>query len=172
MSGLVLAAPVALPYPEQPLPWWARLALEPAITRLLAGTIAVPLGLYYLPKAARSVFRPEEMTEDYVERSRAALILRRGPALANIQDLVGLPAALKEQAPRYATLRLPTTIVAGNADSVVTTDLQAVPLAGAIPDAKLVQLPGVGHMLHITAPGAIVNEIEAMQARLAEPVSR
>lgn len=173
VSGLVLGAPVALPFSEErPLPWWVRLALQPALTRLLVDTVAVPLGLFYLPGTAESVFRPEAQVRNYVEVSRAPLILRRGPALANIQDLVGLPAALKEQAPRYPGLRVPTTIVAGEADPIVRTDAQAVPLAQAIPGARLVRLPGTGHMLHFTAADRLVAEIEALHARLTEPASR
>ena len=172
VSGLVLGAPVALPFPERSLPWWARLAIEPVVTRLLVDTIAVPLGLYYLPATAGNVFRPEQPADDYVARSRAPLILRPGPALANIQDLVALPAALREQAPRYAELRVPTTVVAGEADPIVHTDVQAEPLARAISGAKLVLLPGVGHMLHYTAADRLISEIEAMHARLSEPASR
>lgn len=166
VAGLILAAPVGMPMPERPLPWWARAALYPPVTRLLAHTVAVPLGLYYLPRAADTVFRPEPTVPDYVERSRAALILRPGPALANIQDLAGLPAALRLQAPRYAALRVPTTIVTGDADPVVRPDAQAAQLAATIPGAQLVRLPGVGHMLHFTAPDRVVAAIEALQARL------
>ena len=172
VSGLVLGAPVALPFPEQQLPWWASLALKPAVTSLLVETVAVPVGLWFLPGTAEGVFRPEAMSPNYVEVSRAPLILRPGPALANIEDLVGLPAALKEQTPLYAGLRVPTTIVAGEADPVVHTALQAVPLARKIPGAKLVRLPGVGHMLHFTAADTLVAEIEAMQAHPTEPASR
>jgi len=172
VAALLLAAPVAMPLPERPLPWWVRLALEPPVTRLLSGTIAVPLGLYYLPHAAANVFLPEAPQADYVERSRAALILRPGPARANIQDLAGLPAALREQAPRYGSLRLPVTIVAGAADPVVRTEVQAGPLASAIPGARLTTLPGVGHMLHVTATDALIDAFEAIQATLDRSIVR
>ncbi|GJE76012.1 alpha/beta fold hydrolase [Methylorubrum suomiense] len=165
IAGLVLVAPVAMPFPPMPLPWWADLALKPPVTWLLTHTIAVPLGLYYLPGVARGVFRPEPPVEDYVEKSRAALILRPGSALANIQDLAGLPAALAQQAPLYASLRVPTVIVTGEGDPVVVTAKQAEPLSRAVPGARLVVLPGAGHMITYTAPDALVRETEALLER-------
>jgi pimeloyl-ACP methyl ester carboxylesterase len=168
VAGLVLVAPVAMPFPPRPLPWWAGIALTPSVTWLLTRTLAVPLGLYYLPSVSVSVFRPERAVENYVEASRAPLILRPGPALANIQDLAGLPAALAEQAPRYETIGIPSVIVAGEADPVVRTDLQADPLSRAMPHARQVVLPGAGHMVTYTAPDRLVREVEA----LAEAVRR
>lgn len=165
IAGLVLVAPVAMPFPPMPLPWWADLALKPPVTWLLTRTIAVPLGLYYLPGVARGVFRPEPPVEDYVEKSRAALILRPGSALANIQDLAGLPAALAQQAPLYASLRVPTVIVTGEGDPVVVTAKQAELLSRAVPGARLVVLPGAGHMITYTAPDALVRETEALLER-------
>lgn len=165
IAGLVLVAPVAIPFPPMALPWWAGLALKPPVTWLLTRTIAVPIGLTYLPGVARGVFRPEPPVEDYVERSRAALILRPGSALANIQDLAGLPAALAEQAPLYASLRIPTVIVTGEGDPVVVPAKQAEPLRRAVPGARLVELPGAGHMITYTAADALVRETEALLKR-------
>ena len=172
VAGLVLAAPVALPFPERQLPWWARLALRPAITDLIVRTLAVPVGRYYLDDAARAAFTPQAMPSDYVALSRAPLILRPGPALANIEDLVGLPAALQEQAPRYGEIRVPTAIVAGDADPAVRVQAQAVPLAQAIPGARLVRLPGIGHMVHYVAAEAVADAVEAVLVHPGGPASR
>lgn len=168
VAGLVLVAPVAMPFPPQPLPWWAKVALTPPVTWLLTRTVAVPLGLSYLPSVAVSVFRPERAVENYIEASRAPLILRPGSALANIQDLAGLPAAIAEQAPRYQSIGVPSVIVAGEADPIVQTRLQADPLSRAMPLARHVVLPGAGHMVTYTAPDRLVREVET----LAEAVGR
>lgn len=169
VSGLVLAAPVALPLPEKQLPWWGRLALQPAVTGFLVRTVVVPIAWWYLPRAAKGAFAPQAMSERYVERSRAPLILRLGAALANLQDLAGLPAALREQAPRYGDIRIPAVVVAGDADPVVRFQVQAAPLAEQIPGARLVRLRGVGHMLHYTATDALADAVDNVQAKLASP---
>lgn len=168
VAGLVLAAPVAMPYPRMgAVPWYYRLALWPPATWLLSHTVATPVGLYYLPRVGGAVFRPQAAPADYLERSRAALVLRPGAIAANLQDLAGLPAALDAQAPRYAGLRVPTVVIAGDADAAVPAERQAVPLAAAIPQARLVLLPGIGHMLQYVAVDALATEVVRLADRIA-----
>jgi pimeloyl-ACP methyl ester carboxylesterase len=40
-------------------------------------------------------------------------------------------------------------------------------LAAAVPNVKLIVLPGVGHMVQYAAPEVVVHEIEAMIADLS-----
>ena len=169
VSGLVLVSPVALPFPQRPtLPWYWDLALKPPLLWFLTRTIAAPLGLYYLPRIGGTVFRPQDSPADYIETSRAALVLRPGTMRANIQDLVALPDALAAQSPRYGTIAAPTVIVAGDADPVVRTEQQAKPLAKVIPAARLVVLPGIGHMVQIVAAEALAVEVAALADRIAQ----
>lgn len=169
VSGLVLAAPVAMPFPPRTgtLPWYWRLALKPPVAWVLSRTIGPPLALAFLDKASRNVFQPQAEAPDYLERARAALVLRPHTLLANVQDLVSLPEALAAQSPRYATLRVPTVVVSGEADPVVKSALQAAPLARAIPGARLVLLPGIGHMLHYVAADALADEVGRLAGTLA-----
>lgn len=175
VSGLVLAAPVGMPLPGPvSLPWYWRLALKPPVLWLLSRTVGPPVAMVYLAEAARRVFKPEEPVPGYLETARAPLVLRPGTLLANVQDLVGLPQGLAALSPRYGGLHLPVTIVSGAADPIVRPDLQAVPLSRAIPGARLVLLPGVGHMLHYTAPEAVagaVSDVEAAVRAGAVPAS-
>lgn len=165
VSGLLLAAPVGMPMPGPiTLPWYWTLALKPPVLWLLTHTVGPPVALYFLREAGRRVFQPEEPVPGYVETSRAALVLRPETLLANVQDLVGLPPALAAMSPRYGSLQVPTTIVSGAADPIVRPDLQAKPLSRAIPGARLVMLPGVGHMLHYTAPDALADAVTELAA--------
>ena len=129
--------------------------------------MATPIGLYLLPRAGEHVFRPQEAPAGYLDAVRAALVLRPGTMLANIQDLVGLPAALAAQSPRYGTIAAPTVIVAGDADPVVLTEQQARPLAKAIPGAKLVVLSG--HRPH--GPGRGRRRARGGGRRLADRIA-
>ena len=176
VAGLVLVAPVAEPFPPRgAIPWYVRLALQPPVAWVLSRTLAAPVGLYYLAGAARTVFAPQAASPDYLARSRASLVLRPGTMLANVQDLIGLGPALAAQSPRYATIRTPTVIVAGGADPVVRTDQQAEPLAASIPGARLVVLPGIGHMVQYVAADALAAEVsrlaESLPDRIAEPAA-
>ena len=175
VSGLVLAAPVAMPMPSRMLvlPWYWRLAIKPPVAWLLSRTIGPPAAQYFLPETAKRVFLPQTETPGYPELVRASLVLRPGTLLANVQDLVGLPAALAAQGPRYGDLRVPTLVISGDADPIVRSESQAVPLAKAIPGARLVLLPGIGHMLHFVAAERVTDEIvrfASEQRREAAPL--
>ncbi|SFL65847.1 alpha/beta fold hydrolase [Methylobacterium pseudosasicola] len=170
VSGLVLAAPVAMPMPARMLvlPWYWRLALKPPVAWLLSRTIGPPLAQYYLPETAKRVFQPQPEVPGYAETVRASLVLRPGTLLANVQDLVGLPAALAAQSPRYGDLRVPTLVISGAADPIVRSETQATPLAKAIPGARLVLLPGIGHMIHFVAADRLTAEIVRFTAERRE----
>ena len=78
-----------------------------------------------------------------------------------------LKAAVAEQAPRYAEIKAPVTIIAGDADKTVSTNIHSRPFAATAPNAKLIVLPGVGHMIQYAAPDLVIAEIEAMIGAIA-----
>ncbi len=95
------------------------------------------------------------------------MLLRPREFLANAWDLVTLKAAVAEQAPRYGEIKAPITIIAGDVDKTVSTNIHSRPLAATAPNAKLIVLPGVGHMVQYAVPDLVVAEIEAMIGGMA-----
>jgi pimeloyl-ACP methyl ester carboxylesterase len=57
-----------------------------------------------------------------------------------------------------ATIALPTTVMVGSRDRL-TAPSRAEQLVRAIPGARLILLPGRGHMLPLEDPGAVSDEI-------------
>jgi pimeloyl-ACP methyl ester carboxylesterase len=162
VAGLVMLAPVAYPWPGG-VGRYNKIIATPAIGPLLAYTITLPLGVLLADSGARGVFLPQTMPDGFVRNTATPLLLRPREFIANARDLVTLKAAVAEQAPRYAEIKAPVTIISGDeSDKTVSTRIHSRPLAVTAPNAKLIVLPGVGHMIQQAAPDLVISEIEAM----------
>jgi pimeloyl-ACP methyl ester carboxylesterase len=148
--------------------WYNKLVTTPLIGPLLAYTITLPLGWLLAERGARGVFLPQLMPDGFVGNTATALLLRPREFLANARDLVTLKAAIAEQAPRYADLKVPAVLIAGDLDKTVSTNIHSRPFAKAVPNAKLIVLPEVGHMIQNAAPELVISEIEALIGKLAQ----
>jgi pimeloyl-ACP methyl ester carboxylesterase len=166
VAGLVMLAPVAYPWPGG-VGEYNRLIATPVIGPLLAHTITLPLGLLLAEPGARSVFLPQTMPDGFVKNTATLLLLRPREFIANAHDLVTLKAAVAEQAPRYGQIKAPVTIITGDADKTVSTDIHSRPFAAAVPNTRLIVLPGVGHMVQNAVPDLVIKEIEAMLSAMA-----
>jgi pimeloyl-ACP methyl ester carboxylesterase len=166
VAGLVMLAPVAYPWPGG-VGWYNKLVTTPVIGPLLAYTITLPLGYFLTGPGARGVFLPQVMPEDFVAKTATPLLLRPREFLANARDLVTLKAAVAEQAQHYAAIKAPTVVIAGDADKTVSPGIHSRPFAAVVPNARLIVLPGVGHMVQYAAPELVVREIDAMIGSLA-----
>jgi pimeloyl-ACP methyl ester carboxylesterase len=163
VAGLAMLAPVAYPWPGG-VGWYNKVVTTPLIGPLLAYTISVPLGLIVSEPGARSVFAPQIMPPGFIKASATPLLLRPRELLANAWDLVTLKAAVAEQAPRYANIKAPVVVITGDTDTTVSPGIHSHRFAATVANAKLIVLPGVGHMVQYAAPDVVVREIEALIA--------
>ena len=167
VAGLVMLAPAAYPWPGG-VSQYNYVVTTPVIGSLLAHTVTLPLGLLLADSGSRSVFAPQAMPHDFVKDTATRLLLRPREFVANAWDLVTLRAAMAEQAPRYANVTVPITIIAGDVDKTVSTHIHSRPLASTAKNAKLIVLKGVGHMIQYAAPDLVVSEVEAMAGALPQ----
>lgn len=166
VAGLVLLSPVLYPWPGR-LAWYygpasSRLA-GPVFNRVLT----MPAGLLMMQAGITEVFAPARPPAGYAERTGVALVLRPRTFSANAQDIVDLRPFVVEQCRRLPEIALPTAIVTGSRDSVVSPELHAFQAARAIPGADLTVLEEVGHSPHWSAPEAVIDAVLAV-ARRAE----
>ena len=166
IAGLVMLAPATHPWPGKD-GWLNTLATTPVIGPLLAYTITLPLGLLVAESAARKVFLPQTMPSGFVGKTATLLLVRPREFLANAWDMVTLKAALGEQAPRYGRINIPVTVITGDTDSVASPKVHSLPFAATVPKARLVVLPGIGHVVQSAVPELVIHEIEAMIADLS-----
>jgi pimeloyl-ACP methyl ester carboxylesterase len=163
VAGLILLAPVTHPW-RGGISWYYRLAATPILGPLFGHTLALPVGAMMLASSARKAFVPQPQPDNYVTRAAIALVLRPTQFLANARDVAALKAGVAAQAPRYPDIDAPTVIVTGDNDGRVSPRTHSRALAAVLPRARLIVLPGVGHMLHHAAQDKIVGEIERLAA--------
>ena len=163
VAGLVLLAPPLYPLLRR-MTWLYAAFATPILGWLYARMLALPLGVPFIGMALGSAFLPQWSPRAYLSRTAALLLFRPATFLANARDVADLKENLAVLAPRYPTIAAPIVIMAGTRDMVVPPRPHARAFADAVPHAKLVMLPGVGHMLHHVAAERIVAEIEAIAA--------
>lgn len=165
VAGLVMLAPVTHPW-RGGVGRYNEIIATPVIGPLLAYTITLPLGYVLTESGARNVFLPQVMPDGFVRDSATPLLLRPREFIANAYDLVTLKDAVAAQVARYGEISAPVTIIAGEPDKTVKTDIHARPFAATVPNAKLIVLPDLGHMVQNAVPDLVKTEIEAMIGRI------
>lgn len=165
VAGLVMLAPVTHPW-RGGVGRYNEVIATPVIGPLLAYTITLPLGYFVAESGARNVFLPQTMPDGFVKDSATPLLLRPREFIANAYDLVTLKQAVAAQISRYGEIRMPVTIIAGEPDKTVKTDTHARPFAATVPNAKLIVLPDLGHMVQNAVPDLVKTEIETMISQI------
>jgi pimeloyl-ACP methyl ester carboxylesterase len=169
VAGLVMLAPVTHPW-SGGVAWYNELAVKPVIGWVFTHTLMLPVGLMLAESGAKSVFLPQEMPQHYVRDTAVALLMRPAEFTANAYDMVTLKASVSAQVQRYGEIRAPVVVIAGDKDTTVSMEIHARPFVAAVSGAKLIVLPGVGHIPQNAAPEVIMAAIDKMIADMT-PVS-
>lgn len=165
-AGLVMIAPATHPWPGG-IAWSYDLVSMPVVGSLLSHTIVTPLGLTMIEKSLQEVFAPEPVPRGFAERAGVPLTIRPAAFRATSLEVSALKDHLAELAPLYRTIAAPTTVVTGDADGVVPTQVHAARFAAAVKGARHIELAGAGHMPHHTRTADVVAAIEAVVERAA-----
>jgi pimeloyl-ACP methyl ester carboxylesterase len=161
VAGLFLIAPAANTAALVPLDrLLAAPLLGPAayVTTATAARAALSLGRLR-SRLARTLTVPDEVLAGAGARLRArdtwrAFVVEQRAMFAELPDLES----------RLRDIDAPTTVVVGTADHLVPPDA-ARRLAGQIPAARLIELPGAGHILPLQQPARLAELlIEAVAA--------
>jgi pimeloyl-ACP methyl ester carboxylesterase len=168
VTGAILQlSAVSHPWPGGAVSWYYHPAAS-FLGWLFTRTLATPIGSLLIGTTAAAVFAPQKPPPNYLEEARIPVVLRPPVFQANAQDVARLYASVTEQSTRYGAIAVPVTVIGGDADRIVWTDLHSRSFAREVPGARLVVLSGIGHMPHHAAPDLVVAEIEALAAKVAE----
>ncbi|MGY2067844.1 alpha/beta fold hydrolase [Blastococcus sp. SYSU DS0619] len=152
-------------FPARNLPPWARARLRSAWFALLRSGARIgrrlrPVRVVSDRAIRHFAFAPGEPQES-VERMRDDFLATRPLALAGT-SLAGLAHDSVRHAPG---LTVPTLIVHGSRDPEVPND-EARRLLAALPDGELFTVPGAGHMLPLTQPDVVVEQVRRWADRI------
>jgi pimeloyl-ACP methyl ester carboxylesterase len=113
------------------------------------------------------VFAPQAAPEGYADHFGTGLTLRRKSLRANAFQRAHLLDQIKELSPRLPEISVPMEILHGDADTTVSLDIHARPMANEIASAELTILPGIGHMPHHVAQPDVLAAIDRAATRAA-----
>ncbi len=169
LAGLVLISPVTHPWIGGVALYYNIFAM-PVIGPLFAYTLAYPLSQVLIGPGIAAAFTPQPVPAGYREHAAIDLGLRPRTFLENARDVASLHAFVTAQQPRYGEIAVPTAILAGDADLVVSTRIHARALTAQLPDATLTVFEKVGHMPHHVWPDRIVAAIATISAARKPPM--
>jgi pimeloyl-ACP methyl ester carboxylesterase len=160
IRGLALIAPLTQLQDTVP-DSFRGLARVPQSARLaFAQTIGTPLSKLTARHTLSMIFAPEIAPEDFGVRG-GGLLSQRPAAIATASaELFGANGDLRAMVPRYADLRVPTSILFGRQDAILDPGLHGHRTAAVVPGAKIETIEG-GHMLPVTLPDATSRFVSA-----------
>jgi len=160
VARLVLISGYYYPSVRLDVPFAAPPAV-PVVGDAIRYTVSPLIGAALRGPAERHMFAPAPVSEGWRTRFPFEMTLRPSQVRATAADAAIMVPAAATLAARLGELRVPLTIVAGKGDAVVDPEGQSVRLAAALPDSKLILVPGSGHMVHHSAMEQVLGAIRA-----------
>jgi pimeloyl-ACP methyl ester carboxylesterase len=164
VSGLVLLSPVVYPW-KGGVAWYYDAATAPVSGRLFSALVVPPIGLLALDRAIQAVFSPNRRPAGYIAETRALQALRPAAFRHNAREVAALSAWAKTGSKSYPGIKAPTVIITGDADKIVSPDIQSRHLARDIHGARLIVVHNLGHKSDYVARDLAIAAIETVAGR-------
>jgi pimeloyl-ACP methyl ester carboxylesterase len=162
VSGLVLVSGYYYPTPRKDVALFSPPVI-PIVGDVLTYTVAPFIGEAIVHKLIDRMFSPQGVSPAFAAEFPVALRLRPSQIRAFSEDAAHMISAAESLSQRYRSLFPPTTILAGDADEIVS-HRQAQRLHGDLAGSRLDILPGGSHMVHHIAPERVVHAVDAIAA--------
>lgn len=157
IKRLVLISGYYYPTPRLDAPIMSLPAV-PVVGTLLRHTISPLISRLMWPMNRKQLFAPAQVSESF-KNWPVWMTLRPSQLQASAAETaLMIPGAALMQ-DRYAQLKMPVTIVAGDGDRIVDTPAQSGRLHEAVAQSELITIPDAGHMLQHIDPQAVIQAI-------------
>lgn len=158
LHGLVLLSAVTHPWLGNALRYHP-LSTAPTLGPIFNRLIGIPLARFLLPNGVTLAFSPRTVPPNYMKESELPLLYREKTFRSNLQDIVAADDFLKSQTLRNRELRVPILAITGDRDAFVSPERHSLALVREAAMARVMVLPGVGHMPHHAVPKMIARTI-------------
>jgi pimeloyl-ACP methyl ester carboxylesterase len=165
VAGLALISPLTHFVPTPPREFGGLYIRSPLLRRLIANTLAVPMGLKTAPQTLDFVFGPQPVPEDYAIAGGGYLGLRPSHFHATSSDLVAVEKDLPGQVERYPEIAMPVGILFGSRDRVLHHTRHGLAMEGKVEGVEIEILEGVGHMPQFVEAEKVAAFIRRMAAK-------
>jgi len=161
VAGLVLVAPAA--YESQDSEGFLNeLPAVPVIGDAANYVLTPLLAATVVRSNLKKAFSPDPVPKNY-EKSVLSEWTKPKKVKAYALDDSSLNSSLKKFSPLYSEINVPVSIIAGDADLIVSEKENAERLHEALPKSRLIVLPKTGHQIPFTRSQTVVDEIERIQ---------
>lgn len=164
VGAVVTLAGITMPWPVT-MDAFRRLASREPDGDALLPLISVVHERAFTHSTLETIFGPQAVPEGYGDALLIPQELRRPSFRANSRQVAKLLPQVTEMAKRYPSLALPVEVLHGTHDAVGSVMVHARQMARRLPDARLTELAGIGHMPHHVAPEPVIAAIIRAVAR-------
>ncbi|WP_165354523.1 alpha/beta fold hydrolase [Tropicimonas sp. IMCC6043] len=164
VAAVTTLAGVTMPWPED-MDAFRRLASREPDGAALVPVISVTSERAFTHSTLETIFAPQPVPEGYAERLLLPRDLLRPTFRSNARQVARLREEVTRLARGYASLQLPVEVLQGKHDTVGSVMVHARQMARRLGNARLTELPGIGHMPHHADPDATVAAIIRAVAR-------
>jgi pimeloyl-ACP methyl ester carboxylesterase len=159
LNQLILIAPLAFPEPRPLEHSFLMPRSAPFIGPFLSSAADATVDAPMLKLFQKLMFSPQKVPEHWERSYPYAETLTPEAMVAQGEDAAAVfpfaPAGLID----IGRIKTPAHIIHGTADKVVRVELHGRPLARLMPNARLTELEGVGHMPHQVRTDLLVNAV-------------
>ena len=162
--GLVFLSAATHPWPGG-VDWYYDLANIPYLGHLFCATATLPAGLMRMDAGIASVFHPNPVPADYLDKAAIPLVLRPENFCNNARDVANLLVYVSKAQPHYRDIKAPTVIITGDSDEIVYEELHSLGLNRDIAGSELVWVKGMGHKPDYVATDLAIAAIEKVAGK-------
>jgi pimeloyl-ACP methyl ester carboxylesterase len=142
----------------------------PVLGDLMRYTLSPIVGRMMWPVLMRKIFGPAAVPEKFKGFSKEMALRPSQIRATAAESALMIPDAIGMRG-GYVDLKMPLVIISGTDDRLVDIDDQSARLHAEVPQSTLHRVRGAGHMVHQTAPAAVMAAIDEAAAMARAPTS-